>query len=675
MLKIVRYMKRLSLTIVLLALTVLSGRTHAQQWFFYESFDNVTVDATGSGYVPDGFTLYNDDNEPLADLSYFDMAWKVIRGMNGEGYVAAPSLFTGQGTQADRWLITPAISLQGASAPKLYFRAKADHDQVRDGFALRISTTTTDKSAFSNIRTIREAPGQWTDYVYDLSDYKGKTVYIAFVQNSTGMQMIDIDDIRVGETTTGLGAACNNAYTPLYMIHTHQGSGMSFPVSATLQNWSSTPITSARLCARMDDGSVWGKTFTNLNIAAAGTSLAKQTFSFNFIPETANPNAVFEIWFDLINGQNVSTAHNQVNCFVTEEEDLPYKQVLFEIFSSAMCSNCGPWNKYFHTWDSIIGGNDMNRPDGFVAAKFQVDVPTAGDPLVTSETEARRAYYTINSAPYWTMNGRRFTLMGGENIDQTYQSILDSLYKYQRTFSPFALQARLNVDGQKLTAEVKSTAKLPVQGTYRLYVNLIEDSIREKEQLSEETEYYNIVRKMLPNANGTPLKTPHPTATDSETTYAYTYTVEGSPRFYGSLDRVGVVAYIQNAGTKEIIQAAYASANGGWSQISTWINDSAYRIDPNVTTPNESQREAAADVRLYPNPAGETATLSFRPLNGQRLTVSIINMQGRVLSRQAVQGSTDLQTLTLPTANLTEGLYLVCIESPDGRTSVQLLKK
>lgn len=667
-------MKRFSLTIVLLALAVLSGRTHAQKWYFYESFDNVTVDATGSGYVPDGFTLYNDDNVPFdgkPDLSYFDMAWKVMRGMDGEGCASSPSLFKDQTAQADRWLITPAIPLKDATAPKLYFRAKAGDEQVRDGLVLKISTTSTEKSAFKNIRSVREVPGKWTDYVFDLSEYAGQTVYLAFVQNSTGMLTLSIDDIRVGETGNGLVAVCNNAYTPLYMIHTHEGSNMSFPVSATLQNWSNTKITSARLCVRMDGGQVVTKTFNLLNIGpASATSFPSQAVSFNFIPQKADGNAEFEIWFDQINGQSVSMEHNKVNCFVAEETDMTYKKVIFEIFSSATCAHCGPWNRVFHGWDSLYGGNDDTQSDGFVAAKFQVDVPASGDPLVTSETLARSNYYGVQSAPYWTMNGRRFRL---QDSATTLHDFLDSLAKFQRTLSPIALQARLQVDGQTLKPEVRTTAKLPIQGNYRLYVVLAEDSIHQTAQMSGETEFYNIVRKMLPNTNGTPLKTPQPTDDNIESTYVFSYTVGESPRFYGRLDRVGVIAYIQNEETKEIIQATYAPANGEWSQTTAWLNDSVYPVDPLV--PNECRREAATDVKLYPNPAGETATLSFRPLSGNRLTVSIINMQGRVLSRQTVQGATDMQTLTLPTANLTEGLYVVCLESADGRTSIKLLKK
>ncbi|MDE6516036.1 MAG: choice-of-anchor J domain-containing protein, partial [Bacteroidales bacterium] len=523
-------MKRFSLIIALLALVVLSGRSLAQTWYFYESFDNVAVDATGSGYVPDGFTLYNDDNTPFdgkPDLSHFDVAWKVIRGMSGEGYVSAPSLFKDASAKADRWLVTPAISLKGASAPKLYFRAKAGDDQMRDGLVLKISTTTTEQSAFKNIRSVREVPGQWTDYIFDLNEYAGQTVYLAFVQNSSGMLTLDIDDIRIGEAANGMVAVCNNAYAPLYMIHTHEGSNMAFPVTATLQNWSNTPISSVRLCVRMNDGPVIAKIFNQLKIGAAtATSLPHQEVSFNFVPQEADKDAVLEIWFDQINGQSVSMEHNKVNCFVVDESDMISKKVIFEIFSSATCSNCGPWNKVFHTWDSILGGNDVNRPEGFVAAKFQVNIPSSGDPLVTSETLARSNYYSVQSAPYWTMNGLRFNLKGGETgVGQTYQSIVDSLAKFKRTVSPIALQARLNIaDTTTLMAEIKTTAKLPIIGNYRLYVALIEDSIHEKKQMSEESDFYNIVRKMLPDANGTPLITPQPTDENIESTYAFTYT-------------------------------------------------------------------------------------------------------------------------------------------------------
>lgn len=672
-------MKRFSLIIALLTIIGLSSKMNAQKWYFYESFDNVTVDAAGAANVPEGFTLYNDDNEPFEgrpDLSYFDAAWKVIRGLDGEGRVSSPSLFKST-AQADRWLVTPAIALTDAKAPKLYFRAKADDENAPDGFVLKISTTTADKEAFKNIRSVREARATWVDYVFDLSEYAGMTVYLAFVQNTTNGLTISIDDIRVGELTDGLGAACNNAFTPLYMIHTNAESNMPFPVSATLQNWSKTPITSARLCVRMNSDKMMTKTFNNLNIAAAGTtSLYSQSFSLDFVPAAAAEDAMVEIWFDRLNNQDVSSNRTEISCLVADETELPAQKLIFEIFSSAMCSNCGPWNKIFHRWDSLYGGNEADNTDGFVVAKFQVDIPTAGDPLVNAETLARGAFYGINSAPYWTMNGHRFQLIGGEQSDQTRVKFLDSMAAFRRTVSPFDLQVKLQRNEETLTVETKTTAKLPVLGQYRLYIALAEDSIHmQTAQMSDETEFYNVVRKMLPDANGTVMTVPQPGDVFEST---HTYTVSESPRFYGSLDRVGAIAYIQNTETREIIQAAFAACNGEWSKTSAWLNDETYPTIPDndtVTAGNETRRDAVAALKLYPNPAGETATISFLPLNDNTLTVSIINLQGRVLSRQTVRGGAEPQTLALPVADLTTGTYIVLIRSTDGATSVKLLKK
>lgn len=680
-------MKRFSLIIALLTIIGLSSKMNAQKWYFYESFDNVTVDATGSANVPEGFTLYNDDNVPFEgrpDLSYFDAAWKVIRGLDGEGRVSSPSLFKST-AQADRWLVTPAIALTDAKAPKLYFRAKADDENAPDGFVLKISTTTADKEAFKNIRSVREARATWVDYVFDLSEYAGMTVYLAFVQNTTNGLTISIDDIRVGELTDGLGAACNNAFAPLYMICTDTAYRIPFPVSATLQNWSKTPITSARLCARMNganEDTITTQTFDTLSIGAAGEkSFFSQTFSFDFVPSDADENATIEIWFDRINGQDVATAHTFVPCFIAKETELPAQKLIFEIFSSAMCSNCGPWNKIFHRWDSLYGGNEADNADGFVVAKFQVDIPTTGDPLVNAETAARGAFYGINSAPYWTMNGRRFQLIGGEQSDQTRVKFLDSMAAFRRTVSPLDLQVKLQRNEDTLTVETKTAAKLPILGKYRLYIALAEDSIHmTTQQMSEENDYYNIVRKMLPDANGTAMTVPQP-GDVFET--LHTYTVSESPRFYGSLDRVGAVAYIQNTETREIIQAAFAACNGEWSKTGLWLNDSltVVMMTPAKDTVGDTTaieyiaREAVTDAMVYPNPVGETATLMFRPLTDSPLTVSILDLQGRRHARLTVAGGTETQSLNLPTASLPTGLYLVVIEGADGRTSIKLLKK
>lgn len=669
-------MKRSSLILAFLSVIGWTSTVNAQnEWLFYESFDQVSVNAYGAGDVPETFTLYNDQNTPTKDLAYFDAAWKVIRGADGQGYVSAPSLFS-TGTQADRWLITPAVTLPQGSKDMLYFRVRAEDSRVRDGFIIKLSTTSDEKDAFTEtLRTIRQAPGEWTDYFLDLSAFAGQTIRIAFIQNSSDCYMVSFDDIRIGTQSDALRVACNNAFLPFYMI---PGRTQPYPVTATLQNWSGAPVTSARLCIRFN-GKTETQTFSDIDIPALG----RHSFSLDLKLEEADfdesdAEATFEIWFDSINGTETASDITNRPCYIADGGQLSHKTALLEIFSSAMCSGCGPWNKEFHGWDSLYGGNVAGSDTGFVIAKYQVNIPVAGDPLVTTESTARSKFYNIPSAPSWFLNGKPFELEGGtrERIDSTRMRLGDSIKAFRHAPSPFKLAVRLQHDGTAFTVDTRITGDLPYMGQYTLYVSLEEDSIHQnRAQMSGERDFYNVVRKMLPGSNGSAV----PFLKIGETHEAqFKHTFSGSePLLYGSPERVGVVAYLQNNNTHEILQAAFASADGEWSKSGTWINDTAWRPAPDTTTTfNEtSAREAVNEARLYPNPAGETVTLSFIPIDGNTLTVSILNLQGRVLSRQTVAGGTEIQTLELPVTGLQPGLYFVRITNAYGKSTVKLLKK
>lgn len=643
----------------------LGQRTHAQTWYFYEDFDRFAVNADGAADLPDGFTLYNDANKPfdgIPDLSHFDKAWKIIRGLDGEGHAAAPSLFKTK-DPANRWMVTPGIALTGAKTPVLYFRAKADDERARDGFILKISTTSTDSTTFKNLRSVRAVRASWTDYAVDLSEYAGQTVYIAFVQNSTYCATLSIDDIRVGEVQNDLAAACNATLVPMYMLVGSKG--YRYKISAELQNWSNTAITSARLCVRQNDGTTVTQHFDGLNLAPAnttdGVSLAKQGFSLDFPTEYNQADGTVHVWFDQING-TAQTAVNALPCYIAPDGDLPYKKLMMEIFSSAMCTNCGPWNKEFHGWDQLYGGNEPDNYESFVFAKFQIDVPTVGDPLVTDETLARSNFYGVGYAPFWVLNGRQFVLSviagnAAANLKKVTQTFFDSLTRFRHTISPFGLKAQLTREGSTVTVNTKTFAHLPVQGKFKLYIALAEDSIHMPvAQISEENDYFHVVRKMLPDVNGTVLEVPQAGGQPFETTHTYTF--GDNPKLYQGMEGLGVIAYIQNTQTKEIIQATFAKGDGRWSD-----------------NENAGRSEAAADLTVYPNPAAETATVRFQPLTPQPMTVSVRDLQGRTLMRLQTAGGLMPQTLPLQVGHLPAGTYLISVENPGGISSVKLLKK
>jgi len=113
---------------------------------------------------------------------------------------ASTSWFTAP-VQADRWMITPAITV--GTNMFLTWRGKAQDASYPDGYAVKISTTGTDKGDFTvDVFSVAAETATWSDHSFDLSAYNGQTIYVAFIQNSTDMFYILIDDIKVGIATS-----------------------------------------------------------------------------------------------------------------------------------------------------------------------------------------------------------------------------------------------------------------------------------------------------------------------------------------------------------------------------------------------------------------------------------------------------------------------------------------
>ncbi|WP_379966995.1 choice-of-anchor J domain-containing protein [Epilithonimonas sp. UC225_85] len=171
------------------------------QTVYTESFEDVT-DLYGAGW-----TLYNDANTPYGTYaSLFSNAWEIVSwtAESGNTVATSPSWFTTI-APADRWLISPAITLPTNSAIALEFFARShDTSPYDDGFKLKISTTNTAKASFTNVLSVAHAVNSpiidLNPYQVDLSAYAGQTVYLAWVNDYTNGNLLSIDDIDVEAT-------------------------------------------------------------------------------------------------------------------------------------------------------------------------------------------------------------------------------------------------------------------------------------------------------------------------------------------------------------------------------------------------------------------------------------------------------------------------------------------
>lgn len=142
--------------------------------------------------------------EPLGAIVYNPSA--TIPSTSGDNNVRPHSgkkeivfFSTDQGTPDD-WLISPKQNIRDNY--QLRFFAKSYSSMYGlESLSVLISETDFEQASFKQVRQITEIPVEWTEYVLDLSDYKGKDIYIAFRYMQANTFFLLLDDVYVGPAT------------------------------------------------------------------------------------------------------------------------------------------------------------------------------------------------------------------------------------------------------------------------------------------------------------------------------------------------------------------------------------------------------------------------------------------------------------------------------------------
>lgn len=615
------------------------------QVLFHDDFQEAT-DRFSVGNVKESWTLYNDDNTPVSspdDLSHFTQAWNVWADKDGSRQAAAVSFFTQANATADRWMVTPAIDLSTAKNPVLVFRAKRVDSEYRDGFEVKVSVSGKEKQAFTaSLQTVAVAPSSWTYYTIDLSEYAGKEIHIAFIQNSSGKYMVCVDDVAVLNTEPVAALITEMAVSPSIIL---QGTPQNVIFKAALLNTGSEPIVSYTLCRQADGGEVVREIFSNVNIAPYKT--LNITTSTLLSTEGAH---TFSVWVEKINGKNIASNTSSALFYSVKESSLPRKNLLLEMFSSGMCSNCAPLNSWMHP---IFIEQKANVPDNsghFSVVKYQVNIPSVGDPTVTEHSLARAEHYHVDAAPTVYMNGKVY-----KPTDTTIGPRLrDSIARFAQVTLPTGISASLSRDGGTFKIHAKVTNYLPDVNDYNLVVCLIEDSIHMMSTLHNgEKDLYNVVRQMVPGVTGTPISI-ETTGGVVEKDFEYTFD-KSSPEVYSSYENMAAVIFLQNSRNSQVSQAFY--------------------LKPGYSTANDAKPVAQRTLSLYPNPAGDHCSVAFDAAKGGRATLRIFNAQGKTVRTKTIRLQTGKNLFELETASLVSGLYFVQIENEQGVFTHKMMKR
>ncbi len=284
----------------------------------------------------------------------------------------------------------------------------------------------------------------------------------------------------------------------------------------------------------------------------------------------------------------------------------PERMVLVEEFTNASCVPCDAQNPDFNA----LMLSPTNRSKS-VLLKYQTSFP-GFDPMNAhnpSEVLARRNYYGIGGVPTATIDGTipgdsyagglgGWNVAGGGYAGGPY-GFNDEVIDFAHN-QPAVLE--MEVDHQ-LSADLDSifiSGKIRNLGmdTFNATNTFLHVAVIEQELIfpippgsTSETDFYHVMRKMLPNANGVALDD---IPNGDSVVFDYQAPL---PDYIYDYSQIGVVSFVQTNGTRQVHQAALSETNGppaGFADVALGLDVQKadgyceYDVTPVAVITNES---------------------------------------------------------------------------------------
>ena len=661
---------------VYLLLAVLIGLSVALkgQIFVEETFDDLSM-------PPDGWSLEGYANQ-----------WGISASVYAGGEAPEARFTHITATSATTRLISPEVDLSGESSVMLNYKFKL-FDNLGSGYSIGVAT--------------RSGGGDW-NIVWEVfpNDNIGPESNLIAIDNEdvgqddfqfcffvdgnlNAISYLYLDDIKLF-VPFETDAEMVEITTPEYIYNAAE-------VTGTIKNVGTDEITELEISWEASEREIYTTTFTDLSIGSAET----YDFTCNDLFFFPLGDYTLTVWISAVNGgedQNPNDNEKEKSVSVTEFSI--YRMPFFEEFTSSTCGPCAGFNSGFVPWCAEHEGQ-------ITLLKYQMNWPSPGDPYYTTEGGVRKTYYGVNSVPDLFGNGG--------DVSTSVPAVNAWFNNASQLPGYISIASAFSLDG---TAIDISANILPYQDfpSLRLYVAVFEWETVENTGNNGETEFENVMMKMVPDASGTEV------TLNSMEVYEFSQSIDLASTNVEEYDDLGVVIFLQNYGTKEIHQSAYGiedyvySADARLSEIRV-NNVPIEGFDPDVTDYTVELPEGVSEVvavtaapmagnpivtyeypdeipglvtinvraedltttntytvmltlytsiedsyeqsiRMYPNP-----TTGLMYINGiDEATVSVYNISGKLVKSHYLLNSNAVDLSALP-----NGIYLVKIQK-DGTT-------
>ena len=493
---------------VLLCLASLSVITFGQTY--------LAEDFSANQMPPSGWTIDN-----LA------AQWSINSGNNAGG-IAPEGMFSWvSGTNISR-LISPQVDLTGLDAISFQFAHFLD-DYSGSGYTLGVATS----SGGGNWNTVWDVTPtgdigpevvafEITNDDVGASDFQ---ICIFIDGNTYNLDYWYIDDLWLF-VPLNLDAGMQAITTPTFL-------GGPSTVEGTIKNFGSSEITSAEISWQIDTGEVTTTLFDGFNIAFGE--------SFDFICDGMLELAIgtynLSVWIETVNSVADDDPSNDMSeKTISVVSHVVDRLPMFEEFTSSTCAPCATLNSQFVPWCE-------DHEEEIALLKYQMNWPSPGDPYYTEEGGVRKDYYGVTGVPAVFVNG--------DYIGFQFSGVQPAFDAAILMPGLLSVVSSHTLDGTEMTVDVVLLPFATFEN-YILHVAIFEFITTGNVGNNGETEFENVMMKMVPDAYGTTVNL------QDRVPYTLTETVDLDGTFVEEWDDLGVVVWLQEQTSQEVFQSTYS---------------------------------------------------------------------------------------------------------------------
>lgn len=419
-----------------------------------------------------------------------------------------------------------------------------------------------------------------------------------------------------------------------------------FTISGEISNLGSDTITSMDINYSINGGTAVTESLSNLSINTYDMYPFDHSTTWN--PTNSGTYDV-AIWASNINGSSdMDPTNDTINGVLNVFTSFETRRPMMEVFTSSTCGPCVQGNLNLGTVLS-------NYSDLYTLLKYQMSWPGNGDPYFTQEGYDRRVFYGVNSVPRLEIDG------GYDSNPSSFTAQEFDDYAAIPSFT--SLSANYSIGGQSVDVNITiDPLENLSSNNLKIYTGVFEYLTYNNVSSNGEIEFANVMKKMLPDANGYAI---NPLMSGVTQTYDFSYTFQGNyslpadanapinhmiEHSVEDFDNLGVAIWIQDEVTKEILQSTTAS----------------------LVTDVKDDLTAANNFMIFPNPANNFATIGFQGQKNRDVEIKLVNILGEIVKTQKYFTTSSFDHLNLDISDLSNGIYNVVVISNDQISTKQL---